>query len=916
MRIVQVVHGFPPHEMAGTELATRELCLALQARGHQLTVFARMYDPNAAEFSVREEEDNGLTIVRAVHNYTYRTTFRIHYDNPFFYETFGHLLERQQPDIVHFQHVAHLSASLIPVTAALGYPTVLSLHDFFIACYRVHLIDRNDQFCPGPQQGERCVPCLEGIATAEAARHRFHYMTQLLHAPRRIIVPSQFLARRIVDDFPLLQGRLQVLPPGLPEVAAKPAEGGEQVQRRPVFPLRVLYLGILLPHKGAHVLVEALRGLPPGSVEVSLYGAQLPSRQTYVDQLHRAAEGLPVRFCGAYERAELGDILAEHDVCVIPSICEETYSFVTREALSAGLPVIASRRGALPEAVQDGENGFLFEPESAAELHRCLRRLVDEPGVLARLRAASFQWRDADAYARDIEQTYEELVWGRATSGEQKKPAGRVESGGGPMQEQPREQAGAKEAVVPGGTQPRPSARLVKANGPQTLPPMLSICLPTYNGEDYIEAALTSILTQSYTAFEVVIVDDGSTDRTLDLVCEVQDKRLRVYKNQQRRGIPGNWNECLRLARGEYVSVFHQDDLMLPNNLARKMELLTADPSISLVHSRAEAIIEAEAPTRLSDWMEKADTDFVRDGIEYFRKLVLQGDCICAPTVIARRELVLAAGGFDETLGYACDYEMWMKLCVGGRVGFLHENLVRYRWHARNASHVYQFERGVEECAQAMRNAVAYYREQTRQESTANLLAEAVEAAIEQRLWAAQLDRGRVWLEEQWRRWQELAEERGTLLQEQREWIEGRETVICEQQSWVAELEQSKQWLDEQRTQWQRTAEERTQIIEEQQAWIAELERGKQWLDEQWKNWQREAEERQIRIQELERTKRWVKDQWKNWQERARHWQTQAGHSQKQVRQWQESMWGRVGLRLGIIKPAEPNSPEEESEQA
>ena len=449
MRIVQVVHGFPPNEMAGTELATRELCLALQARGHQLTVFARTYDPNAAEFSVHEENDNGLTVVRIVHNYTYRTTFRIHYDNPFFHEAFGQLLERQQPDIVHFQHVAHLSASLISMTSALGHPTVLSLHDFFIACYRVHLVDRNDHFCPGPQQGERCIPCLEGIATAEAARQRFHYMTQLLHAPRRIIAPSRFLAQRIVDDFPLLRDRLHVLPPGLPvpERVASSAKAGAQAQGRAVSPLRVLYLGILLPHKGPHVLIQALKGLPLGSVEVSLYGTQLPSRQAYLDQLHRTAEGLPVRFCGAYERAALGDILAEHDVCVIPSICEETYSFVTREALSAGLPVIASRRGALPEAVRDGVNGFLFEPENAADLQRCLRRLVDEPGVLTRLRAAPFEWRDADAYARDIEQTYEELVSGPPRPEEQQNSAGWDESGGRPMQEPLRGQADLKEGA-------------------------------------------------------------------------------------------------------------------------------------------------------------------------------------------------------------------------------------------------------------------------------------------------------------------------------------------------------------------------------------------------------------------------------------------------------------------------------------
>ena len=96
----------------------------------------------------------------------------------------------------------------------------------------------------------------------------------------------------------------------------------------------------------------------------------------------------------------------------------------------------------------------------------------------------------------------------------------------------------------------RASPRLVKDETFPTSRPILIICLPTYNGEAYVETALNSILNQSYTAFEVVIVDDGSTDRTLDLVCQFQDLRLRIYQNQQQRGIPGNWNECIGLARG------------------------------------------------------------------------------------------------------------------------------------------------------------------------------------------------------------------------------------------------------------------------------------------------------------------------------------------------------------------------------
>ena len=106
----------------------------------------------------------------------------------------------------------------------------------------------------------------------------------------------------------------------------------------------------------------------------------------------------------------------------------------------------------------------------------------------------------------------------------------------------------------------------------------MSVCLPTYNGEAYVAEALRSVLQQSYTAFEVVAVDDGSSDRTLEILQACTDPRIRIYQNPHQRGIPGNWNAAVELARGEYVCVFHQDDVMLADNLTRKMALFETGP--------------------------------------------------------------------------------------------------------------------------------------------------------------------------------------------------------------------------------------------------------------------------------------------------------------------------------------------------
>ena len=790
MRIVQVVHGLPPHERAGTEILTLELSRALQARGHQVTIVARTCAPGREEFSLQEEQDeqneqdeHGPRIIRIVNNHTWTPAwtpfFRLLYDNPFFHAAFRQLLDRCGADIVHFQHVAHLSAGLIPSVSRLGYPTVLSLHDFFFACHLVQLIDRADQLCPGPQRGERCVTCLQDIASAEAIRHRFAFMTQVLQVPRRVIVPSAFLARRMTHEFPFLHNRLQVIAPGLPlsPVAQdRPAQSAGQAavsdlpvaSRSPRQPLRIVYVGALAPHKGPHVLIDALTGIPAARVHASLYGPELASRQAYVDQLRQSAAGLSVHWAGVYDRSELQAILAAHDVLVMPSICEETFSLVTREALQAGLPVIAARHGALPEVVEDGRNGLLFEPENAGDLRHCLRRLLDEPGLLAQLKPDRFVWRDANVYAQEVEQIYEAV---------QDKPMQRISQPG----------------PLPAG-KGRPQLTATRA---------VSVCLPTYNGAAFITEALASILRQTYQDFELLIVDDGSTDATLDIVQSFCDPRIQVQRNPERLGIPANWNRCLELASGELVCVFHQDDVMQPDNLQRKVQLLSADVTVGFVHSAVSPLLDASAPSSSVDWFETATEDGVWAGLEYFRTLLLGGNRVCAPTVLARRHALLEQGGFDPDLGFACDYAMWLKLCVTHQVGFLASPLVGYRWHAGNASHAYQFERGEAEIIEAGRRALRLYHERG-PHSAGPVLDEAFDALTKLRRWNAALRREKAWLEEQQASWRSVAETQTDL--------------IHELKGWIQELEKGKAWQEEQRANWEKIARQREEQVAHWQA--------------------------------------------------------------------------------------------------
>lgn len=400
MRILQIVHEFPPDAWAGTELVTLQLSRALRERGHEVIIATRVADPAAEEFSVREEQRYGFHVFALVNNYTKTTRLQLTYDNDFFDEVFTRLLTQARPDIVHFQHVAHLSARLIAIATGQGYPTVLSLHDFYFACHLVHLIDLEYRLCAGPERGERCVACLQKGDPTGAVRARFPFMAHILQLPDAVLAPSQFLARRMTMYFPALESRLRVSPLGVDLVNV-------ERRARPVgAPLRLLCAGALIPHKGANLLLEALQELPGEAFEVSLYGSSDPYWQPYIARLHELATGLSVHFGGVYPHDELGSILARHDVLVMPGICEETFSLLTREAMLAGLPVIAARHGALPEAVRDGENGLLFEPGNVVDLRRCLARFLEQPELLPRLRDPRPQIKSVAEYAGEIEAVY------------------------------------------------------------------------------------------------------------------------------------------------------------------------------------------------------------------------------------------------------------------------------------------------------------------------------------------------------------------------------------------------------------------------------------------------------------------------------------------------------------------------------
>jgi glycosyltransferase involved in cell wall biosynthesis len=216
--------------------------------------------------------------------------------------------------------------------------------------------------------------------------------------------------------------------------------------------------------------------------------------------------------------------------------------------------------------------------------------------------------------------------------------------------------------------------------------PRVSVVIPLYNCERYLAECLDSILAQDFRDFEIVVVDDGSTDKSLDIVktYAAKDARLRWLKNQNNLGLTGNHNACLQAARGEFIKFVHQDDKILhPAALGQMVELLERDATISLVGGGSLLINSQSRPLA-------ARNNFLRDGILDGKDVIVKcleanKNLIGEPTVVMFRK-TQAARGFDPRFRQSVDMEFAFHLLEQGRFAYIAGPLFGYRLHEQQAT--------------------------------------------------------------------------------------------------------------------------------------------------------------------------------------------------------------------------------------
>jgi glycosyltransferase involved in cell wall biosynthesis len=230
--------------------------------------------------------------------------------------------------------------------------------------------------------------------------------------------------------------------------------------------------------------------------------------------------------------------------------------------------------------------------------------------------------------------------------------------------------------------------------------PRVSIAIPTWNGAGFLGETLSTALRQTFEDVEILVVDDASEDGTLDVVAAARDPRIRILPGARRLGIPGNWNRCLAEARGEYVKLLCQDDLLAATAVERLVTALDASPASPLAFSRREIRHEGlEKPLPLlGDSYPRALDGFYASfqgevtGLQMIEAALLRGQ---DPTVnligepsfaLMRSAAARSRGGFDPGLRQLVDWDLWLRLARTGPLAFVDESLGVFRVHPGGAS--------------------------------------------------------------------------------------------------------------------------------------------------------------------------------------------------------------------------------------
>jgi glycosyltransferase involved in cell wall biosynthesis len=213
--------------------------------------------------------------------------------------------------------------------------------------------------------------------------------------------------------------------------------------------------------------------------------------------------------------------------------------------------------------------------------------------------------------------------------------------------------------------------------------PLVSVLMPVYNAEQYLAEAIESIIKQTFTDFEFIIVNDGSSDGSLSILQEFAQKDARIHLiSRENKGISCSRNQLLELAKGKYLAWMDSDDISLPSRFELMVSWLTANPDHIALGCKT-IFIDSEG-CDICIWNAPSD----HNGIDLWH-ISGKGGAIVFPSSMMLRDAVTSVDGFDEKLTGAEDLDLFLRLAEKGKIANIENILYKYRQHTKSISHTH-----------------------------------------------------------------------------------------------------------------------------------------------------------------------------------------------------------------------------------
>jgi len=210
--------------------------------------------------------------------------------------------------------------------------------------------------------------------------------------------------------------------------------------------------------------------------------------------------------------------------------------------------------------------------------------------------------------------------------------------------------------------------------------PLVSICIPTYNAEKTVMSTLQSILNQTYQNLQILVVDNASTDNTRGLLQQINDHRLVIHKNEGNIGGEQNWSKCIQLANGEYIAIFHADDLYMPNIVEKQVQAFQGNPAIGAVFTLARRINDHGEVVGKTKLPVKLRGKRVYHFPDIFISILGNWNFLMCPSAMVRGKLYKELTPFDwDKFETSADLDVWLRILEKHPIAILDEKLMSYR---------------------------------------------------------------------------------------------------------------------------------------------------------------------------------------------------------------------------------------------